>query len=81
MLTTCVLFTCFEALQGNCEQAIIHATQGYNLLQQYAVDPENRRWDAGAFAVELDQLCLLMRRYVRPHATPPAQIHLIPQKA
>ena len=25
-------------------------------------DPENKRWDIGAFAVELDQLCLLMRR-------------------
>lgn len=62
MLTTCVLFTCFEALQGHCEQAIIHATQGYSLLQQYAMDPESRRWDVGAFAVELDQLCLLMRR-------------------
>ncbi|TKA27600.1 hypothetical protein B0A50_04432 [Salinomyces thailandicus] len=62
MLTACVLFTCFEALQGNCEQAIIHATQGYNLLQQYATDPENKRWDVGAFAVELHQLCLLMRR-------------------
>ena len=62
MLTTCVLFTCFEALQGHCEQAIIHATQGYSLLQQYAMNPENRRWDVGAFAVELDQLCLLMRR-------------------
>ena len=37
MLTTCVLFTCFEALQGHCEQAIIHATQGYTLLQQYAM--------------------------------------------
>jgi hypothetical protein len=37
MLTTCVLFTCFEALQGHCEQAIQHATQGYTLLQQYAM--------------------------------------------
>jgi len=62
MLTTCVLFTCFEALQGHCEQAIIHATQGYSLLQHYAMDPENKRWNVGAFAVELDQLCLLMRR-------------------
>ncbi|KXT06176.1 hypothetical protein AC578_1412 [Pseudocercospora eumusae] len=62
MLTTCVLFTCFEALQGHCEQAIIHASQGYNLLQQYAVDPEDKRWDAGAFAVELDQITVLMRR-------------------
>ena len=25
-------------------------------------DPENKRFDVGAFAVELDQLCLLMRR-------------------
>lgn len=48
--------------QGHCEQAIIHATQGYSLVQQYAVDTENRRWEAGAFAVELDQLRLLMRR-------------------
>lgn len=63
MLTTCVLFTCFEALQGHCEQAIIHASQGYTLLSQYASDPENTRWaNFGAFAVELDQLVLLMRR-------------------
>lgn len=62
ILTTCVLFTCFEALQGHCEQAIIHATQGYSLLQEYATNPENKRWDVGAFAVELDQLCSLMRR-------------------
>jgi hypothetical protein len=65
MLTTCVLFTCFEALQGHCEQAITHATQGYNLLQQYAMDPENGRWDVGTFAVELDQLNMLMRRLQR----------------
>lgn len=62
MLTTCVLFTCFEALQGNCEQAIMHATQGYSLIQQYASDPENSQYGAGTFAVELDQLCLMMRR-------------------
>ena len=62
MLTTCVLFTCFEALQGHCEAAIQHATQGYSLIQQYAMDPENERWDIGAFAVELDQLTLMMRR-------------------
>ncbi|KAK6397197.1 hypothetical protein LTR65_007697 [Meristemomyces frigidus] len=62
MLTICVLFTCFEALQGHCEQAITHATQGYSLLQQYASDSKNKRSDVGGFAVELDQLCLLMRR-------------------
>ena len=62
MLTTCVLYTCFEALQGHCDQAIIHATQGYNLLQQYAMNAEKSRWDVGAFALELDQLSLLIRR-------------------
>lgn len=36
MLTTCVLFTCFETLQGHTERAVLHATQGYSLLQQYA---------------------------------------------
>lgn len=41
---------------------MMHARQGYSLLQQYAMDPKNRRWDIGAFAVELDQLCLLIRR-------------------
>lgn len=59
ILTTCVLFTCFEALQGNCESAIGHATQGYSLAQQYASDPEK---DSGAFAVEFDELCLTLRR-------------------
>lgn len=62
MLTTCVLFTCFEAMQGHCEQAIAHATQGYALLKQYATAPEGTSADTGAFAVELDQLCLLMQR-------------------
>lgn len=60
MLTTCVLFTCFEALQGHCEQAIIHATRGYNLPQQYFMDSENKRWGVGSFAVEFDQLSPLM---------------------
>lgn len=62
ILTTCVLFTCFEALQGNCEQAIMHATQGYNIIQQHTMDPENKRMDVGAFTVELDQLTLMMRK-------------------
>jgi hypothetical protein len=62
MLTTCVLFTCFEAMQGHCEQAIIHATQGHHLLQQYTANAEYNESDAGAFAVELDQICLMMRR-------------------
>ncbi|KAK5174928.1 uncharacterized protein LTR77_000064 [Saxophila tyrrhenica] len=65
LLTSAVLFCCFEALQGHCEQAIIHATQGYSLLQQYAMDPENNRWDIGSFAVELDQLTVLMRNLQR----------------
>lgn len=62
MLTTCVLFTCFEAMQGHCEQAIAHATQGYGLLKQYATAPETNPCEAGTFAVELDQLCLTMQR-------------------
>jgi hypothetical protein len=32
-LTTCVLFTCFEAMQGRCESAVNHALQGRRLLQ------------------------------------------------
>jgi hypothetical protein len=62
MLTTCVLFTCFEAMQGHCEQAICHAKQGYALLKQYATDPGSDTRETGAFAVELDQLCLIMQR-------------------
>ena len=62
MLTTCVLFTCFEAMQGHCEQAIAHARQGYTLLRQYARDPESDKRETGAFAVELSQLCLIMQR-------------------
>lgn len=62
MLTTCVLFTCFEAMQGHCEQAITHAKQGYALLRQYATDPNSNPFEAGTFAVELDQLSLIMQR-------------------
>ncbi|KAK0913879.1 hypothetical protein LTR91_011977 [Friedmanniomyces endolithicus] len=51
-----------RAVYGHCEQAITHATQGYSLLQQYAMDPGDERWDVGAFAIELDQLCMLMQR-------------------
>ncbi|KAK3673122.1 hypothetical protein LTR78_006962 [Recurvomyces mirabilis] len=59
LLTTCILFTCFEALQGHCEQAILHATQGYGILQQCAASGKE---DMKAFAVELEQLTILMRR-------------------
>jgi hypothetical protein len=52
MLTTCVLFTCFEALQGHCEQAIIHATQGYGLLQQYATVCGQPTHELAAFKTE-----------------------------
>jgi hypothetical protein len=37
VLTTYVLLTAFEALQGNVEQAIGHASQGQLLLQQFAM--------------------------------------------
>ncbi|KAK5168949.1 uncharacterized protein LTR77_006258 [Saxophila tyrrhenica] len=32
-LTTCVLFTCFEAMQGRCDSAVNHALQGRRLLE------------------------------------------------
>ncbi|KAK5124474.1 hypothetical protein LTR85_001691 [Meristemomyces frigidus] len=32
-LTTCVLFTCFEAMQGRCDSAVTHALQGRRLLE------------------------------------------------
>lgn len=32
-LTTCILFTSFEALQGRCDSAVSHALQGRRLLQ------------------------------------------------
>ncbi|KAH9826729.1 c6 zinc finger protein domain protein [Teratosphaeria destructans] len=38
-LTTCVLFTCFEAMQGRCDSAVNHALQGRRLLE--ATRPTN----------------------------------------
>ncbi|EMC95822.1 hypothetical protein BAUCODRAFT_56219, partial [Baudoinia panamericana UAMH 10762] len=35
-LITCVLFTCFEAMQGRCDSAVNHALQGRRLLQATA---------------------------------------------
>jgi len=32
-LTTCILFTAFEAMQGRCDSAVNHALQGRRLLQ------------------------------------------------
>lgn len=32
-LTTCILFTAFEAMQGRCDSAVSHALQGRRLLQ------------------------------------------------
>lgn len=62
LLTTCILFTCFEAMQGHYEQAISHAKQGYVLLEQYANDPQSKPCEMGAFAAELSQVCLMMKR-------------------
>jgi hypothetical protein len=62
LITTWILFTCFEAMQGHCEQAISHAKQGYALLNQYATDPKRQPFEMEAFAAELDQLCLMMQR-------------------
>jgi len=62
LLTTCILFACFEAMQGHPEQAVTHAKQGCALFSQHASDPENRSSEMGAFAVELNHLCLMMQR-------------------
>ena len=62
LLTTCILFTCFEAMQGHCEQATSHVKQGCALLDQYANDPKSRPCEMKAFAVELDRLCLMTQR-------------------
>jgi len=65
MLTTSILFAYFEILQGNREQASAHATQGYGLLRQFVRQPNSQRWEIGACAIELDQLSLLMRRWLK----------------
>jgi hypothetical protein len=62
LLATCILFTCFEAMQGHCEQAMSHAKQGHALLDQYATDPRNRPCELGAFVAELDQLCMMVQK-------------------
>ncbi|KAF2724257.1 hypothetical protein K431DRAFT_154895 [Polychaeton citri CBS 116435] len=33
LLTACVLFTCFESMQGRCDSAVQHAMQGRRLLE------------------------------------------------
>lgn len=68
MLTACVLFTCFEAMQDRWQEAIAHATQGYHLLQQYShrYSSQGSEEAQAAFSVEIDQLrAILMRIHVR----------------
>jgi hypothetical protein len=62
LLTTCILFTCFEAMQGHYGQAMSHAKQGHPLLDQYATDPRNWPCELGAFVAELDQLCMMVQK-------------------
>lgn len=62
LLTSCVLFTCFEAMQGHCEQALDHASRGYGLLKQYETKLANDLGEAGDFGAELDQLCSMIQR-------------------
>ena len=62
VLTTCVLFACFEALQGHCEQGSMHATQGITLFRQFASAHGGAVWDNHTFAIELDQMSAIMKR-------------------
>lgn len=59
LLTTCILFTCCEGLRGNCQQAIIHTTQGFGILQQLADHSQSLRMSE--YAVELYELYLRIR--------------------
>lgn len=40
-LITCILFTCFEAMQGRCNSAVNHALQGHQILRSTA-DERNK---------------------------------------
>lgn len=51
-LTTCLLFTCFETLQGRTEEAVKHALQSKKLLR---ISMESHK-QANTCAVELDTL-------------------------
>lgn len=69
LLTTSVLFVCFEAIQNRWQEAIQHAEQGYNLLQHHARSIQGNADDASAFAVGFDQLrAILMRLHFRAMA-------------
>ena len=59
-LTTCVLFTCFEAMQGRCDSAVNHALQGRRLLQ--ATGKPNVTTMTPAEEDDLDQMRPIVER-------------------
>ncbi|KAK0858816.1 hypothetical protein LTS02_009713 [Friedmanniomyces endolithicus] len=60
-LTTCVLFTCFEAMQGRCDSAVNHALQGRRLLQSSAAS-HNRISSNSAGDDDVEQMRPLVER-------------------
>ncbi|TKA74080.1 hypothetical protein B0A55_05220 [Friedmanniomyces simplex] len=60
-LTTCVLFTCFEAMQGRCDSAVKHALQGRCLLQASAVS-RNKTGSNSAEDDDVEQMRPLVER-------------------
>ncbi|KAK4545137.1 hypothetical protein LTR36_003688 [Oleoguttula mirabilis] len=59
-LTTCVLFTCFEAMQGRCDSAVSYALQGRRLL--HAMSGSNATSMTSAEQDALDQIRPLVER-------------------
>ncbi|KAK5749608.1 hypothetical protein LTS12_020318 [Elasticomyces elasticus] len=53
-LTTCVLFTCFEAMQGRCDSAVNHALQGRRLLQASAASRKGMMLSNNSFGEDDD---------------------------
>lgn len=59
-LTTCVLFTCFEAMQGRCDSAVSHALQGRQLLE--AADRVSLSGLHGPDITDIEQMRPLVER-------------------
>jgi hypothetical protein len=58
LLTACVLFCCFSAIQNQSDSALQHAEKAYQLLLDHASDPEESMFDAGLLTTDLDPLYL-----------------------
>lgn len=52
-LIACVLFTCFESMQGHCDSAVRHALQGRTLMEaQYPLAHDNNNANAQGDEIE-----------------------------